>query len=96
MKYKAVKFSGHAIGQMFSRNIRKEEVSAVLETGKIIKEYPDDTPYPSFLVLGFVNNRPIHIVFAVEQEMMTAIVITAYIPDKRLWDDNFRERRGEK
>jgi hypothetical protein len=95
MNYKTLKFSGHAIGQMFRRSISRDDVKAVIREGKIIKEYPDDTPYPSFLTLGFVQGRPIHIVFAFDSQTETAIIVTAYIPDKYLWTDDFRNRRGE-
>lgn len=95
MIYKTVKFSGHALQQMFQRNIGKDDVVAVIETGEVIREYPDDKPYPSQLKLGFPDGRPVHIVFAVDQKNDTAIVITTYIPDESLWYDHFRKRRGD-
>jgi hypothetical protein len=95
MNYKTVKFSGHALQQMFLREIGKDEVIAVLETGEILREYPEDKPYPSLLKLGFPGGRPVHIVFAVEEKTATAIVITAYLPPEELWYDHFRKRRGE-
>ncbi|MFA5327746.1 MAG: DUF4258 domain-containing protein [Prolixibacteraceae bacterium] len=58
MKYKNLHFSGHATVQMFKRRISVGDTELVLKTGKVIKEYPDDKPYSSFLILGFVNNRP--------------------------------------
>jgi hypothetical protein len=42
-----VVFSGHAIQRMFQRGIRREDVLAVLSSGEVVAEYPDDTPYPS-------------------------------------------------
>jgi hypothetical protein len=38
---------------MFERNISDEVVEKVIKNGKIIKEYLDDKPYPSFLILGY-------------------------------------------
>ena len=55
MDYKNLYFSGHATLQMFKRKIQVEEVVEVLMTGEIIKDYPDDKPYPSLLMLGFIN-----------------------------------------
>jgi hypothetical protein len=75
------------------RSISVEDVRAVVDSGEIIKEYPDDTPYPSRLLLGWVNVRPLHVVAAdnpVEGEM---IVITAYEPDPAQWEPDFKRRR---
>ncbi len=54
----------HAIERMFERKIGEEEVNKILSDGKNIEEYIEDKPYPSKLILGFVNERPIHIVAA--------------------------------
>ena len=96
MDYDQIIFSGHAIRQMFHREIAKNDVIEVINTGLVIIDYPDDNPYPSSLILGFVNNKPIHVVFAFDKENKTGIVITAYIPDSQLWADDFRSRRNKK
>lgn len=88
MEYKKLYFSGHATMQMFKRNILVEDVEKVLKSGNIIKEYPEDKPYPSFLVLNIVNKRPIHVVASIDSQE-NCFVITAYEPDKNLWDNNF-------
>lgn len=93
MDYNRVKFSGHAIRQMFDRGIKQEDVLAVIRHGEVIIEYPNDKPYPSNLVLGFVRNVPIHVVYAVDERQKTAIIITAYVPDPTTWTDDFRIRR---
>lgn len=96
MDYEQIVFSGHAIRQMFHREITKNDVIEVISNGQVVIDYPDDKPYPSCLMLGFVNDKPIHIIFAFEQEKKTGIVITAYIPDSRLWTEDFRSRRDKK
>ena len=57
-------FRVHAIERMARRNIGIEDVRAVLDSGEVIEDYPDDFPYPSALVLGWVKNRPLHVVVA--------------------------------
>ena len=47
----------HAVQRMFERKVSIEEVRYVLETGEVIEEYPDDTPYPSRLILGSYKGR---------------------------------------
>jgi hypothetical protein len=41
-------FRVHALRQMFTRRIDDADVQLVVRKGKIIEEYPDDTPYPSY------------------------------------------------
>jgi len=69
-------------------------VNCLLSRGIIIEEYPDDTPYPSCLVSGTVNGRPLHAVMAYNNVDREAIVITAYEPDTDVWSDNFTRRRS--
>jgi hypothetical protein len=78
---------------MFERAISAVEVQKALESGETIETYPHDTPYPSRLVLGWSQTRPIHIVVADITAEDTSIVITVYEPDAELWEDNFRRRK---
>ena len=86
-------FSRHAIQQMFLRRISKKEVDSVVAYGEVIEENPEDTPFPSYLLLDFVEGKPIHVVFSYDESTDTGYVVTAYIPDPNLWRDNFRSRR---
>ena len=95
MGYKRIIFSGHAIRQMFRRALGKDDVIATIRDGQIIADYPDDRPYPSRLMLGFVGDIPLHVVFAVDEEQQVGIVITAYVPDSKLWAEDFKSRRNE-
>jgi hypothetical protein len=57
---KEIIFSGHAVRRMFQRNLSADDVREVVEKGEIIAHYPDDVPYPSFLIFYYIQNRPIH------------------------------------
>lgn len=85
-------YSNHAIAQMFKRSISADDVESTIENGEIIKDYPQDTPFPSHLKLYFVNDRPIHVV--VSQDFSTGIcyVITAYEPDSNIWKSDFKNK----
>lgn len=85
-----VKFSGHALQRMFERDISKQSVIAVISTGEIIQEYPDGM---SVLLLGFIDNRPLHVVVARRIGSDTCIVVTTYVPNPSLWSDDYRSRR---
>jgi hypothetical protein len=78
---------------MVDRGITVEEVRTVITEGEAIAVYPDDDPYPSCLLLGFVPGRPIHVVLAYDSTTLTGIVVTVYTPDPGLWTDDFRTRR---
>lgn len=86
-----VVFSRHAITRMFERFISRSDVRRILETGEVIEEYPDDTPFPSCLVLGFVDNRPLHVVVAVNGP--TCHIVTVYAPDPTVWESDLKTRR---
>lgn len=91
-----VRYTGHArkemLNEVFGR-IYEHEVTESILAGDIIQTYPEDKPYPSFLILGMTKmNRPLHSVCAHAPEDDIAIVITAYEPDSEKWV-NYRERR---
>lgn len=85
-------FRKHALQRMFQRSISTADVAAVLTEGKFIIDYPEDTPYPSRLMLGWRGERPIHIVAADTPENET-IVITVYEPDPALWEPGFERKK---
>ena len=91
--YRNLTFRIHALRQMFQRRISDVDIRELLSNGTIIENYPDDLPYPSFLVSGTVNDRPLHVVMAYNNVDREAIVITAYEPDPDMWSDNYSRRR---
>jgi hypothetical protein len=86
-------FSSHAIRQMFFRRISDREVRQAIAYGEIIEQSLEDIPFPSYLILDFVDGRAIHVVVSYDESTRTAYVVTAYIPDRELWTNNFRKRR---
>ncbi|MDO8928768.1 MAG: DUF4258 domain-containing protein [Bacteroidota bacterium] len=92
MDCKTIHFSGHAIAQMFKRNISVEEIEFVIRNGKIIKEYPEDKPYVSQLLIGIFNSRVLHVV-ASGDKIGNCYVITAYHPDINLWNSDFTSKK---
>jgi len=86
-------FRVHAIKRMFQRQISKDDVRHVLETGETIEAYPQDTPYPSRLVLGCRHTRPLHVVVVDNTDTGETIVITTYEPDPAEWERDCKTRR---
>ena len=83
----------HAVRRMFERGVTEADVHTALSEGEEIAVYPDDTPYPSRLLLGWRGDKPLHIVAAYNAQDDEHIVITVYEPDSALWEDGFRRRK---
>ncbi len=78
---------------MFERKISKYDVNLIIQSGEIIFDYPNDQPYPSKLLLGFIKSRPIHVVVAHNVEDYSCVVVTAYSPSLALWQPGFNTRK---
>lgn len=89
-----LRFSVHALVRMFERRISLEDVEAVLDAGEVVEAYPGDQPYPSRLLLGWRNARPLHVVVAENLSQNELIVITVYEPDPSQWGEDFRGRKA--
>ena len=50
------------------QNVRggSSDVLQVLDSGEEIEQYPEDTPFPSVLLLARVGGRPLHVVAATD------------------------------
>lgn len=79
--------------RMFERGISDKDIRGILSVGETIARYPDDRPYPSQLLLGWIDNKPIHILTA-ETDNEETIIVTAYHPEPTLWTDNFKRKRS--
>lgn len=86
-------FSVHAVKRMFNRRVTSHEVRKVIEEGHTIEEYPNDSPYPSRLIMGWNGERPLHVVVAENEQEDEVIVVTVYEPDLFNWLPGFERRR---
>ena len=81
---------------MLERRISPGEVRVVIEAGEIVEGYPDDQPFPAYLVLGFVAARggqPLHVVLGYNVATDTGYVVTAYVPSSTVWQPDWKTRR---
>jgi len=88
-------FRTHALRRMFERDVRIQDIRDIIDNGEIIKNYDDDMPYPSKLILGYAGGRPLHIVAAENEQDGEIIIITVYEPDADKWDAGYRRRKKE-
>lgn len=93
MDCSSVHYSRHAIERMFQRSLSPAAIATVLQAGEVIASYPDDTPYPSHLLLRFVQEQPVHVVVARDPETGACFVVTVYRPDLQQWEQDYKTRR---
>ncbi|MEI6824148.1 MAG: DUF4258 domain-containing protein [Desulfuromonadales bacterium] len=89
----AVEWHRHALERMLERGVARRDVMNVLLTGEVIEEYPTDYPYPSVLMLGKLDDTPLHVVVAFDSELEIIFIITAYCPDVLHFLDDYKTRR---
>jgi hypothetical protein len=88
-----IEWRKHALERMLERGIARDAVLNVLRTCDILKDYPDDVPFPSALFLGFDEAKPLHVVAAIDAVDCVVYVITVYVPDERHFGADFRTRK---
>jgi hypothetical protein len=69
-----IKFTGHAVQRMFERRIQPSHIRTIVESGEVISDYPNDVPFPSCLILGFLEHRAIHVVAALMTPLAPVIL----------------------
>jgi len=72
------------------RMISTKDVRYVIENGEVIEDYPEDARGHSCLMLG-TTDRPIHVVCSPKRDYLA--VITAYLPGKQDWENDFKTRK---
>ena len=89
---KNVVLTEHARQRLVERKISIQDILQAIKTGKIIKQYEDDKPLASCLLLGItINQRPIHLVLSHDDEFI--YLITAYYPNPTQWEADWETRK---
>ena len=88
--------SFHAEKERYAEGITTSDIETAIYNGRILEDYVDDPRGPSCLILGYSQNRPIHIVCGYTPIGWIRI-ITVYIPKQPKWlDERTRYRRWAK
>ncbi len=91
-KAERIAITEHARLRLIERDISVNDIIRCIDTGEIIKQYEDDKPFPSCLILGTtIDGQYIHVVASHDSEWI--YLITAYHPDANVWEPNFKTRR---
>ena len=92
-KTENIAITEHARIRLHERKISIDDIVNGINTGEIIKQYLDDKPLPSCLILGFsIRAQHIHIVLSCDTDFI--YLITAYFPDPDMWESDFKSRKG--
>jgi len=62
---------------------RGVSTEGLIINGETIEDYPDDFPYPSNLILGYILGAPFHVVAAMGSNMVK--IVTVYRADEETW-----------
>lgn len=85
----------HARLRLIERSITVDDIVTCIDKGEIIKQYEDDKPFPSCLILGIsLNGKYLHVVVSYDEPYI--YLITAYHPDAEQWEPDFKTRREKK
>lgn len=90
-----IEWKKHSLERMLERGISRNKIFTVLLNGEIIERYGSDQPFPSVLILGFRDNKPLHVVVAYDSSKRFVYVITVYEPTIELWESNFKVRKKQ-
>ena len=85
----------HVLSRMLERNISRDDVFNAIQDGKIIESYPQDKPYPSYLMSGFSGNKRIHVVASWDDGAQAAISLLKKSVSGRLFK-NFKCKEQKK
>jgi len=87
--------SDHGYDELRKDGILVSDVVTGIAAAIEIEAYPTRFRGPSVLTLQYdANDRPIHVVWALPAgERRPAVLVTAYRPDAKLWDADFRQRK---
>ena len=86
------KITKHMTVRLNERGIKLRFIQSTLSNGEIIEQYPNDFPYPSCLVLNFLNDEtPMHVCVGLGEGKLW--IITAYYPNTDEWEDDFKTRK---
>ena len=82
----------HPLDSMRERRISFAALQRIVRIGEMIERYQHGAP-PGYLLLGWTDDRPIHIVAADEYQIERTHIVMVYEPDPDEWDAAFPRRR---
>jgi len=82
----------HAGDQIRKRKIKFKYIKAAIINGEIIEEYPNESPNPRVLILGYIDEiSPMHVVVGIGDWNIQ--IVTAYYPTLEKWENDYKTRK---
>jgi hypothetical protein len=82
----------HADDERLADGLTITEIESALADCQVIETYPEDPRGESCLALGFVKNRPVHLVCG-RNRAGRLVLVTVYIPSMPKWKDPYTRNR---
>lgn len=90
-----VRISAHGYDELAADGIRAREVVEGLGAAVLVEDYRGYPKGPCALALQHDRDgEPIHVVWGIPAgQTSPAVLVTAYRPDRKLWDETYTRRR---
>ncbi len=87
-----IRWSAHSLARIQERGLSRNDVIDCILSGEIIEDYPEDSPHPSCLILGYADSsKAVHSVVGTDGEYI--YIITAYIPNTNKFEKDLKTRK---
>jgi len=88
-----LRFTDHAIIEARKDGLTAEDLEETILKGEVIEDYG-----VRVLLLGFTKDDglPCHVMLEYMLGAEETVVVTAYVPDKKEWEINWKKRRRRK
>jgi len=94
VRAKLYRLTRHATITRLERGIALIEMEHALLNGQIIESNPDDQPYPSALILGWLpSGDPLHVLCSRGAVEPALRIVTLYEPEDTLWEPDYKTRK---
>lgn len=95
IRNREVRISEHGYDELSADGLLAHEVVEGVVQAIVVENYPNYPKGPCVLVLQRdKKNRPLHVVWGIPKgQTGPAVLVTAYRPDPRLWENDFLRRR---
>lgn len=96
-KNQDIRISEHGYDELANDDLTAREVVSGILDAVLLEDYPDYKKGASVLVLQKdKEGKPIHVVWGIPKGYESpAVLITAYRPDPKLWNNSFMERKNK-
>ena len=93
VRQRKILWKRHALERMLERGLSRAVIMQVIINSELIEDYTEDRPMSSGLLFGWDNDRPVHVVVALDGEDDYVAIFTAYEPTLEHFEADFKTRR---